>query len=393
MENPDQSFDLEVCEKALDKAVLSLFLDPPNKTRNSPHSPSTFIMTIYSGLTKIWDTSVRTACVNGVTMRINPTWFMERSEHMRVTLLAHECWHIAYMHMDRCGDRDHRTFNAAADFAINQTLSDFGFVFDKDEFGQIIGLLDEQYRGMSAEQIYDKLVEDKTKIELPFGADFEVSENTDQGSNTDVTNLVIQALAAHNLSHEAGKIPGEIQEMVDKLLNPKLPWYRLLHKYLNEVGEEGYKLNPPNRRYMPLGLHLPSSGGQQGLEYVIWGCDASGSMTPDDLTVINSEIKGAHEQFRPKETTLISFDTEVNDIWNFEEDQTFDRLTFSGRGGTDLHALFEHVSQRKHQPSLLIVMSDLECDIPPKPKFPVLWIRFGQYGGVPTYGKVINVDR
>ncbi|WP_312929039.1 DUF2201 family putative metallopeptidase, partial [Pseudescherichia sp.] len=77
---------------------------------------------------------------------------MKISKEMRVTLLAHEAWHVGLMHPLRRGNRDPEKWNAACDFAINIMLKDLGYHFDAN-----LGLLDEQYRGMSAETIYDKL--------------------------------------------------------------------------------------------------------------------------------------------------------------------------------------------------------------------------------------------
>ena len=74
--------------------------------------------------------------------------------------------HNANFHFLRRGTRKPRRWNRAADFAINIQLDDMS----KEKKGQKLlkfpsmGLLNQEYRDMSAEQIYDILVEkDKQK--------------------------------------------------------------------------------------------------------------------------------------------------------------------------------------------------------------------------------------
>ena len=68
-----------------------------------------------------------------------------------IGLLAHEVMHPAMQHHTRRGDRDPALWNDAADYAINPILTEAGFTLPGDM------LNDPEYRGMTAEQIYDAL--------------------------------------------------------------------------------------------------------------------------------------------------------------------------------------------------------------------------------------------
>src|SRR3984957_4929350 len=68
-----------------------------------------------------------------------------------VGLLAHEVMHPAMQHHTRRGNRDPELWNDAADYAINPILTEAGFALP----GNVLN--DPQYRGMTAEQIYDAL--------------------------------------------------------------------------------------------------------------------------------------------------------------------------------------------------------------------------------------------
>lgn len=379
------AFTDQELDTALDKAVLGLFLSPPRTNRNTRPAPSTFITTIYAALRRAWSDRIPTACTNGRQLLINPTFFMGLSEQMRTTLLAHECWHVAFLHCDetRRGDREPRQWNIACDYAINNMLYDFGFQFD-------LGLLDPKYNEMSAEEIYDKLDKDDLPP-LPFD-DIEI--DIDPASKHEVLGTVIRAMQASKMnSREHGSVPGAIGEMVDEILNPKLPWYVLLARFLNERSEFGYRWSRPNRRYLPLNTYLPSPGGQEGLSHIMWGCDDSGSMSAENLGFMNGEMKGCKERLKPDHMTVVSFDTQIQDHWEFTDEDDLTRLEFHGRGGTNIAPFFEFAKEAKVRPYLLVVMSDLECSIPPNPGIEVLWIRFGTNGCVPDYGTVIQVDR
>ncbi|WP_199097285.1 VWA-like domain-containing protein [Dyella sp. ASV21] len=380
-------------QKALDKAVLGLF---------QGHA-STFLSTIYCSLKFVWDESIPTACTNGLELRVNPTWFVSLSEKMRVTLLAHELWHIAYMHMARVGDRNFQIWNMAGDYAINIMLEENGYHFDLvPGTSKKMGLIDPQYRDMSAEQIYDKLVADSTKVELPFGNDFSPLGGSGSGDSDDapkpltveeqaqIMAAVVRATTMSQMSdREAGQLPGTFTEMLDELLNPKLPWQSLMTRWLTERSESGFNWRIPNRRYQD--IYLPSPGGEEGLAHLLWALDVSGSVTQNQLRIFNSELKGAKEAYNPERMTVVTFDTEIQNTWEFSNEDDISGLCITGRGGTDMTEVFELA--RKLQVTAMVMFSDMWCNIPPQiPGVAVLWLCYDNPKWTPPYGDVIYVD-
>lgn len=381
-------------QKALDKAVLGLF---------SQQYCSTFLTTIYCSLKFSWDEKIPTACTNGLYLRINPTWFLSLSEKMRITLLAHELWHIAYMHMARVGARQPLIWNMAGDYAINIMLKDHGYVFDTNpQTGKELGLIDPQYREMSAEQIYDELMANATQVDLPFGSDFSSDGGKDPqdspdghtelsaGEVADIMAVVVRATTMSQMNErEAGQLPGDFTEMLDQLLNPKLPWATLLNRWLTERSDEGYNWRVPNRRYQD--IYLPSRGGQEGLAHLLWALDVSGSVTLHQLRTFNSELKGAKEAYSPERMTVVTFDTVIQNTWEFSNEDDISGLHITGRGGTLMEPVFELAKQL--QPSAIVMYSDMDCRIPPQiPGIPVLWLCFDRPDWTPPYGDVIYVD-
>lgn len=404
-------------DEALEKAVLGLFIAPSGVNR-----PSTFLTTIYCSLKQTWREDIPTACVTGdMELFINPRWFLELSAPMRETLLAHELWHIGFLHIDparaegRCPDK----WNEACDHAINLMLEDHGFRFDKfppghPMAGQEMGLKDPRFKDMSAEEIYAILEAEGGKPFLPFGNDFApgttVSENPADGNGdggsgngpnsqrqpltqsqlADLTATIVRAVTLTRMNgREAGSLPGSLTTMIDELLNPRLPWDALLRRWLSERSAYGSSWRRPNRRFQD--IYLPGRTGQEGLAHLRWYLDCSGSVTDAQLKVYNSEIAGAKATHNPELMTVSSFDTEIQDTWQFSEDHDLKGLEFHGRGGTDLREVFKDI--HKHKPSAAIIISDLEVHIPARnPGVPLLWICVDNPNKTVPYGTLVHLD-
>ena len=60
-----------------------------------------------------WDSSIPTACTNGVFLRWNPEWYISLPIATREMVLAHEVWHVARLHNIRRGTRDPELWNYA----------------------------------------------------------------------------------------------------------------------------------------------------------------------------------------------------------------------------------------------------------------------------------------
>lgn len=375
-------------QKILNRSVLGLFQS----------KGATFLTTLYCSLKFSWDDSIPTGCTNGLFLKINPTWFQTLSGKMQVTLLAHELWHVGWMHMDRCGDRDPLIWNMAADYAINLMLVDNGYHFDTvPATGKMIGLHNDKYRGWSTEQIYDRLMAEAVTVELPFGEDFssgggdgQPDEPLSPKEQAQVLANVVRAKTMSDMNgDEAGTLPGEFTEMIEKLLNPKLRWESLLTRWLTERSEQGYNWRVPNRRYQD--MYLPSRGGEEGLAHLLWALDVSGSVTQNQLRIFNSELKGAKEAYSPDRMSVVTFDTEIQNTWEFSAEDGIEGLCITGRGGTDMAPVFELA--QKIRPTAIVMFSDMHCCIPKEiPGIPVLWLCYDHAQWTPPYGDVIHVN-
>ena len=398
-------------EEMLEQAVLALFIAPTGVNR-----PSTFLTTMYCSLKMSWREDIPTACVTGdLELFINPEWFGTLSAPMRETLLPHELWHLAFMHVDpaRLGDRCPDVWNQACDYAINLMLQQHGFHFDRypsghPRAGEILGLLDAQYDGMSAEEIYELLPKNPGKPHLPFGKDFAPGDPSQTKSDDDadgnqqsspqpltqdqVNNITATLVRAVTLSQmngrEAGSLPGSLVTMIDELLNPQLPWDALLRRWLTDRSAYGSTWRRPSRRFSD--IYMPGRTGQEGLAHLRWYLDCSCSVTDAQLKAYNSEVAGAKSAHNPELMTVTSFDTQIQDTWEFTQDQDLKGLEFHGRGGTDLTEVFADI--QRHKPSAAVIISDLEVRIPKNPGIPILWICVDNPHCTVPYGTLVHLD-
>lgn len=345
-----------------------------------------FLMHVLFSLKHVWDEQIPTACTNGKEIRVNPEFFMELPERIRVSLLLHEALHVAFIHMARLNSRNSMKWNYAADYVINDILYQRGFTLGEG------WLHDPQYAGLSTEEVYDLLPEPDPSANTVM-MDLE-SPPKDDASGADLEEsireiLIRASIQAKQVEGGYGSIPGELQIYIDNLLAPKLPWYRILQKFLTTYNKTNYSFRKPNRRYMPDHL-LPTAYGKS-LTNVAWGIDMSGSVSDRDTTVFVSEMAATFKMLRPKKMTMIQFDTKIKSVETLKSIKDLRNATFVGRGGTDIIPMLDWAI--KNKPEVLIILTDGEFKKPPKsmaPQCPVIWVIHNNQNFTSHFGKVIH---
>jgi len=372
----------DTLNKALDKTKVNLFYE----------NNSGFLSSLVATLEFVWDRSIPTACTNGVMMAWNPEFFLSLSAKSRTTVLAHEAWHIAYQHMGRRGNRDPEDYNSAADYVINNMLKENGY--DMSGFPY---LMDPQYSGMNTEQVYEQIA--GQKIQNPQNGDFSEAgsgPSSIQGGMSPDTIAkkaqvnIMDAATIAKMSGDSGNLPGEVQSMIEEFLSPKLPWQEILVLFFESLSSVEYSYRSPNRRYAdPI---LPGRTGRSGLEHLVYFLDISGSISDEEIVRFNSEVKYIKEIYNPELLTLITFDTEIHDTYEFQEDDEFEKIVVTGRGGTDLKEVYQYM--KDHNPTAAVIFTDLCVDIPEKePDCPLIWICSGNPNETVPYGTLIHIDK
>ena len=351
---------------------------------------SAFISTIALSMQHIITDATRTADVNGAIIRYNPEFLKGQTIAQFAGLMAHECWHVAYQHLARRGSRDPIIWNCAGDYIINSMLTKAGFEIPTG------GLLDKKYNpddDWSTDTVYDDLMEEHKDFDTEtLMLDLREGEGGSmEGPALDskVTNIIVRARTQSQMSGKAaGEIPDEIERLINELLNPKLPWPVILHKFLDQRVREAYSWARKNRRY-PSDTYLPSLHSY-GLGHLTFAIDTSGSIEDEKLQEMLSEIKGIQEVFNPEHMTVIDCDSEIHQVHDVNQTTDILSLNFHGGGGTRFQPVLDYVAE--HPTQALIYFTDLygESDLDPV-EYPILWICNSDHEPAPI-GETVYVD-
>lgn len=399
--------DYQKLDKEMDKTRTAVFM-----SKNAG-----FLGPLMCSLNFMWTEDIKTACTNGLSLHWNPHFFLKLPKETRVTVLLHEIWHVALLHMLRRGDREPREWNWACDIAINNMLTLQGYTWEgvhpwlddninrwKHPQWTPIG----NYGDMVVEEIYEHLVQFPPFGSGQGGAAFvwghedpedgegdtgDIVEGEEVDENA-VVNKVVQASTSAKVMGMGGEgTPSEVETMLKRFLQPKLPWEAILLEFFNELYGQDFSWATRDRRYQD--VYLPGLVDDDGgLDHLMYFQDVSGSVSDAEIIRFNSEVKYIKDTFSPRLLTLVLFDDTIQREYVFEDDDPFDEVVIAGRGGTDLRPVREYIL--KHKPTAVVVFSDLACEpMEPYPSgvnIPTIWVGVNAYAGATVkFGKLIHI--
>lgn len=290
----------------------------------------------------------------GTNMRelyIHPDFVTSVSDPVLLFALAHEVLHVAFLHGMRLNSRNAHLWNVACDFAINLILKADGFaIWDK-------ALYDEQYKGMTADQIYKLIIKDrKIKYVSPMLGDLhdpKIADKAEQArQEQQVRSRVAQAATAAKMQ---GKLTGELARAVGELIDPSVPWQDLLRDYMKRLSTGDENWSSPDRRSQSLGVYLPHRSSET-MGPVIEIMDVSGSISAEELTQFASEGAVIAEDCHPESVRLVWADDRVTSEQYFENANEVEPEPKVVTGMTDMRVPLEHVEQ--YDPEVVILFTD-----------------------------------
>ncbi len=315
--------------------------------------------------------------------------------------LAHELAHSMLLHQHRIYEhslaggwtpkqdshgrmiqRNPTLWNIAGDYVINQMLNDSGFQIWKD------CLFDPQYKGMTTEQVYNRLVKDakaqgidldklQQQLEKSLtGADLG-EPSLDSNATADAEEMKDRIVRAAAVAKAQGHLPAGVDELIKEYTEPVYPVWLLLEQFVDQACRaDEYSWAHPDPIYMNAGFIMPGPDGEQVSHVSLW-YDTSGSVSSKDLSrfhkVGGDIIRNAH----PAKLTVGGCDARVDrePIDVRSEGDWPQEVEITGRGGTSFKPPFFYLEERGESPSLLIYLTDLMGDFPDTPpQYPVLWI-------------------
>ncbi|HKR27623.1 MAG TPA: VWA-like domain-containing protein [Acidobacteriaceae bacterium] len=380
-------------EVRIQKARTTLLLDHP------------FFGTLLFRLGARVCSSIPTMATDGVSLFYNPEFVDTLNAAELAGVLAHEVMHPALQHHTRRGDRDHRRWNMACDYAINPILLDAGLTLPKDV------LVKGRFRGMSAERIYN-LIEEDEKQEGSTGKSESQSgnasaapedgslQNDEPGNEPHAPSTpggVGQVLdapepeaesgpsvaeqarewqiaveQAETVAKVAGKLPGGAGRALEASKAAKVDWRELLRRAWSDTIPSDYSWTRPNRRHVWAGLYLPGITSE-GVGEIAIAVDCSGSVSSRQLGLFEAEIRSILEEQRPRLVHVLYFDATVQKVETYQAGQPVS-LSPVGGGGTDFRPCFDWLKENAIIPQTLVFLTDLCGTFPSDaPAYPVIW--------------------
>ena len=331
-------------------------------------------------------------------IEFNPEIWSQIDKEDREMLLLHELWHVARLHSLRRVNRDPETWNIACDIVINNALYHEGYNVDK-----LHGCRSNKFLGKSEEEVYKLIYEKKDNQEKVYSgqpsSDIEESnsqEDQDEEKIQAINNL-IQAQQASQQAGESNSLMGGAFGAEDPLivylndfLKPKINWKILLRDYLNSLSDKNKSTwKKRNRRFQS--IYLPGKNKiKNKLDHLVYFLDVSGSISDEEVKVFNSEVRAIKKQFNPRLLTVIQFDTKIQRIEEFTDDQEYKNIQVVKGGGTSYRDVHDYIIQ--HKPTCSIIFTDLYCDpMDSVADNPVIWVVIDNSRQNPPFGKVIHI--
>lgn len=371
----------------ISEATTQIILDHP------------FFATLLLHMPRIEDPSVPTACTNGVVIKYNPEFVESLTPNQVAGLLVHEVMHPAFGHLHRLPRN--KKGNVAGDYAINNFLDNYNQSsgYRKLELPEG-GLLDHQYDGLSAEQIYARIPEPPGGGDGPRGpgdggwGEFEEPAGSDELSPEEMQSewerRLVQSATAVKM--QKGNLPGCIEALIDKLVNPKVPWQQILERFVDETAATDYSWAKPDRRFLPDDIIVPDLHDQT-LGHIVVAVDTSGSIygCPKTLESFATEVNQIVKRCRPEKTTIIYCDTRVTATETYGPDDDI-KITPKGGGGTRFEPVGEYINEHGIDPRVCIYLTDLEGSFPNVPwSFPTLWCVYNNPNCSAPFGETIHI--
>lgn len=362
-----------------------------------------------------------TMMVDGKHLAYWPPFVNSLTEPELVGVVAHEVTHCSYQHFVRIQQRDHDRWNVAGDFVINQDIKEAGFVLPgkpvtlKELMNNAkfpFHLLDPAFKGMSTEEVYSQIPEvQKVKLRLGIAGGNDIAgcggvESPKDGGGAagreelgrDWEILVRQAINVAR-SHNAGKLPGYLQRLVDELDKPRVSWKELTRDFIDGNMNKDYSWARPNRRLIARGTYLPGFI-PDSLNHLVMVADNSGSISGEVLKAMVSEGAGALDEGTCDKLTIIYADDGVRHVDEFLPGDVV-KAKMLGGGGTNFRPTFEWIKEHASDASCVVYLTDMETgDWGDEPHCPVMWAcfhrggraRFDQLKDLPPFGRSIFVD-
>ncbi len=391
------------------------------------------------GLPFVETEQTKTMATDGKYLYFNRIFIRNTPDHELLGVLMHEALHVSLGHHLRRGNTHPTLWNVGCDYVGNLIVKDAGIKLPEN------ALLDERYRGMTAEQVVRALSRDEDeqgKGEKSDGEESDGEESDGEGSDGEDDDLPSGAPKGFDPAGEIwdatdddgnpldGKERADAEEelkrdlivadaverasgtgtvtidggVLDQAKSASVDWVEALADFLDQAFGSEPTLAKPAPRHLWTGNYFPSYQGVGGGDLVI-AIDTSASVSQDEAQQFADEIDAIRENIKPDRTIVIYCDTTIQRNAEtgeqFDEFDSFEDIVVRriNGGGTRFDPPFSLVEQEGFEPSAFIYFTDGWCRVgsgtAAKANYPVLWATTGvnpTFAEGEDFGEIIEVS-
>jgi predicted metal-dependent peptidase len=303
------------------------------------------------------DPTCDTAWTDMVVIGYNPAFIEGLDVPTAKFVIIHELMHKLLKHGLRRMGRDLTEWNNACDYAINIMLQDLGFKVWQH------ALIDPQYRGMSAEQIY--ALQQQGGKQPAFGqggpeqgglgGDLRPVPAPTPEKAAAIEHEINKTIArATVIAREHGVMLSGLEAIIGATYEDPVSWEDVLVDYTSRCLAEEENWSRRNRRYSEVILPSRKSDGMDELVVI---ADSSGSMFSKEVFErIAVAINYVVTVIKPLTTRVVWADNrECSNVDVFEPGDLV-VLHPKGGGGTDMTKPLKFVEQ--YQPEVCLLFTD-----------------------------------
>ena len=389
------------------------------KQRSRLGSRASGYASLIFGLPFVETEATDTMATDGKNIYFNRIFVRNTPDHELLGTLLHEALHVSLGHHHRRGNTNPDLWNVACDYACNLIVKDAKIKLP------VGALLDEKYRGITAEQIVRALSKDEDEKgngekgegekgngekdedekgngekgegeksdgekgegeksdDKPSGApeDFEPAGEIWDATDDDGDPLEGKEKADAEEELKRDIIVADVVEkasgtgtitidggVLDQAKSASVDWVEALADFLDQAFGSEPTFAKPARRHLWTGNYFPSYQGVGGGDLVI-AIDTSASVSQDEAQQFADEIDAIRENIKPDRTIVIYCDTTIQRNAEtgeqFDEFDSFEDIVVRriNGGGTRFDPPFSLVEQEGFELSAFIYFTDGYCTV------------------------------
>ena len=394
---------------------------------------------LFGGIIMIGDVKVSdkvpTACTNGRDVIYGRGFVEPLDDAELMFVVLHEAMHKCYRHLTiykHLWKQRPDLINPANDYVINLEIKDYGKLLGNqpyaprmpmDDNGNVIGLIDERFRGMDTTQVFNIL---KNEIpEQPPSDGGEEGEEGDDGDGGDGGGKTPQSHDEHDWEGAAelteeeeaelreeieqalregsqlvGKRGGRVSKGITEALIPKVNWKDALRDEVKQVmrGHDDSTWRRLNKKYLAIDVIMAGAESTR-VGYLCGAEDISGSISSYERAQFRGEVKLICDEVTPEKLHLLYWDTDVVKSEVYEEHNMPDYLNSEkpqDGGGTDPDCVPLYMHENGVAPEILIMFTDGYLSVDQSKwstvRCPVIWCVVNNKGFTAPFGKTIHVN-